>query len=233
MKKNFYLNYISAVLYGEPSEKVWLYIHNSKGSKEDAERFYDIVKEDGWQVLAIDLPERGERKDSKEKMNPWTVSPELTFVLSYARDHWKKISLRADGLGAYFALVSFQERKFDKVLFVSPIVDMAEHIDGMMEANDVNQETLKAGNIIEISDQLTLSWDYFLYAHDYPIRIWDVPTAMLCSTIETTFNQKVLEAFAERFDCELTFAEDCSYWFREADEEEILNSWIREHIKED
>ena len=56
---------------------------------------------------------------------------------------------------------------------------------------------------------------------------------MLCSTIETTFNQKVLEAFAERFDCELTFAEDCSYWFREEDETEILNEWIREHMKED
>ncbi len=231
--KKFYLNYIPAVLYGEPSEKVWLYIHNSKGCKEDAEAFFDIVKDYGWQVLAIDLPERGERKDSKEKMNPWTVSPELTFVLSYARDHWKRICLRGDGLGAYFALVSFQERKFEQVLFVSPIVDMAEHIDGMMVAKGVGEDALKAGDIIEISDHLTLSWDYFLYAHDYPIRFWKMPTAMLCSTIETKFNQKVLEAFAERFDCELTFAEDCSYWFREEGEDEILNQWIREYMQED
>ena len=233
MKKDFYLNYIPAVVYGEPSDKVFLYIHNSKGRKEDAESFYEIVKDYGWQVLAIDLPEHGERKDSREKMNPWTVSPELTLLRSYALDHWKKIGLRADGLGAYFSLVSFQERKFEKVLLVSPIVDMAEHIDGMMEANGVEHDELKSGGIIEISDHLTLSWDYFLYAHDYPIKIWDVPTAMLCSTIETNFNQKVLEAFAERFDCELTFAEDCSYWFREQDEPEILTEWVREHIKED
>jgi len=230
MKKHFYLNYIPAVLYGETSDKVFLYIHNSKGRKEDGEAFYQVVKEEGWQVLAVDLPERGERQGSKEKMNPWTISPELTLLLSYARDHWKKIGLRADGLGAYFSLVSFQERKFDKVLFVSPIVDMAEHIDGMMAANDVGREELKAGNIIEISDHLTLSWDYFLYAHDYPIKIWNVPTAMLCSTIETRFNQKVLEAFAERFGCELTFAEDCGYWFRDTDEQKILNDWIRQHI---
>ena len=48
--------------------------------------------------------------------------------------------------------------------------------------------------------------------------------------IAFTCTEKVLEAFADRFDCELTFAEDCSYWFREEGEEEILNAWIREHI---
>ncbi len=233
MIKKFNLNYIPAILYGEPSDKVYMYVHRRKGCKEDAQRFYEIVKEDGWQVLSIDLPGCGEREESREKMTPWVVSPELTLLYSYAREHWKKVGLRADGLGAYFSLVSCQLKRFDKVLFVSPIVDMAEHIDGLMAEREVQQDELKALGNIEISKNLVLTWDYFLYAHDYPITVWDSPTEIICTTKETLFNQKVLEAFVDRFGCNVTIEQDCSYWFNESGEDDILRKWVREKSKLD
>ena len=52
---------IPAVIYGEASEKVWLYVHGKQSAKEAAGRFAETVCAKGWQVLSADLPEHGER----------------------------------------------------------------------------------------------------------------------------------------------------------------------------
>ena len=53
---------IPAVLYGGQAERVWLYVHGKAGCKEEGEPFARIVCPEGWQVLAIDLPEHGARR---------------------------------------------------------------------------------------------------------------------------------------------------------------------------
>ena len=55
---------IPAVLYGERSRRAYLYLHGKNGCKEEAERFAFTACEAGWQVLAVDLPEHGARKNS-------------------------------------------------------------------------------------------------------------------------------------------------------------------------
>ena len=53
---------LPAVLYGGQAERVWLYVHGRYGCKEEGEPFARIVCPEGWQVLAIDLPEHGARR---------------------------------------------------------------------------------------------------------------------------------------------------------------------------
>ena len=62
---------IPALLYGEESRKVYLYVHGKMGCKEEALPFAELACPAGYQVLAVDLPEHGERRGSSEKLLPW------------------------------------------------------------------------------------------------------------------------------------------------------------------
>ena len=73
---------IPALLYGEESRKVYLYVHGKMGCKEEALPFAELACPAGYQVLAVDLPEHGERKGSSEKLLPWVVVPEC-FAAGY------------------------------------------------------------------------------------------------------------------------------------------------------
>lgn len=64
---------IPAIIWGDTSSKVYLYIHGQGGYKEEAEAFASIANRYGWQVLSIDLPEHGERKEERDLFNPWTI----------------------------------------------------------------------------------------------------------------------------------------------------------------
>lgn len=72
---------IPAVLYGKRSRRVYLYVHGKNGSAAEAARFARTACPAGWQVLAVDLPEHGARKDSPEKLVPWVVTRELAGSL--------------------------------------------------------------------------------------------------------------------------------------------------------
>ncbi|MDE8692003.1 hypothetical protein P0G09_18155, partial [Faecalibacterium sp. DFI.5.82] len=64
-------------------------------AKEEALPFAELACPAGYQVLAVDLPEHGERRGSSEKLLPWVAVPELEAVYSYAAERWKNVSLRA------------------------------------------------------------------------------------------------------------------------------------------
>ena len=48
---------IPGIVYGEPSEWVYLYVHGKRGCKEEALPFAEQADAMGYQVMAIDLPE--------------------------------------------------------------------------------------------------------------------------------------------------------------------------------
>lgn len=82
---------IPAVLYGKRSRRVYLYVHGKNGSAAEAARFARTACPAGWQVLAVDLPEHGTRKNSPEKLVPWVVTRELQAVYARMQPVWKHI----------------------------------------------------------------------------------------------------------------------------------------------
>lgn len=76
---------MSAVLYGETAERVWLYIHGKCSCKEEAKPFAEVACPKGWQVLSVDLPGHGERAGSPPSFVPWDVVPELKQLLTCAQ----------------------------------------------------------------------------------------------------------------------------------------------------
>ena len=77
----------SALLIGEKSEKVFLFVHGLHGRKEEALAFAKEAVPKGYQVLSIDLPV--ERK-------PWEVLPLLNEVRDYLYENWKSVSVCAN-----------------------------------------------------------------------------------------------------------------------------------------
>ena len=52
---------IPALLWGSPSERVYICVHGKMSRKESAENFALIAGEKGFQALSFDLPGHGER----------------------------------------------------------------------------------------------------------------------------------------------------------------------------
>ena len=63
-----------------------------------------------WQVISVDLPEHGERKD-KARFVPWEIIPELQKIMKSAKENWKVIGIYACSIGAYFFIQAFQNTK--------------------------------------------------------------------------------------------------------------------------
>ena len=229
--KKFMINHIPAVLYGEPSDKVFLYVHGRDGNKEVAVSFYQKVKAAGWQVLSIDLPKHGERLESAEKFNPWMIVPELNLMYSYAHDQWDTIGICADGIGAYFALRAFQRDTFEQGVFISPNVDMARYIDDALEAGELTPDDLKAAQRLDTCHGVHLSWDYYLYTHANPIKDWDTPTEILIGKEDIFVNPEAIQEFAQRFGCGVTVAADCDHSFSDDKQQLVLEEWVKGIVK--
>ena len=116
-----------ALIIGEKSEKVFLFVHGLHGHKEEALAFAEVAVPIGYQVLGIDLPV--ERK-------PWEVLSLLNDICDYLYDNWQSVSVRANSIGSWFTLLAFQSKKVEQALLVSPILDMKRFIELMPQRED-------------------------------------------------------------------------------------------------
>ena len=230
-EERFIIQNIPAVLYGGSSERLLLYIHGKLGCKEEAARFAQIVCPRGYQVLSMDLPGHGERTGEMERFVPWEVVPELQAVYGFARQHWQKISLYANSIGAYFSLLAFREAKPEKSLFVSPILDMEKLIRDMMGWAGVTREQLKAAGEIPTAFGETLSWKYLTYAAEKRITKWDIPTAILYAGQDHLTARKTVDDFARQFGCAVTVMENGEHWFHTEEQLAVLDVWLQKETE--
>lgn len=224
--EHFFIDEIPAVLYGERADRVWLYVHGKCGNKEEGKNLADIACPRGFQILAVDLPEHGERCGTAAKFVPWEVIPELHGVLAYAKRRWKSVSLHAVSIGAYFSLIAFPRERFDKCQLVSPVLDMAALIGWMMERASVTAERLRAEKEIDAGNGETLSWEYYTFAKEHPIREWNSPTAVLYAGRDIMTDRQTVTAFAERFGCALRIYEDGEHWFHTDKQLEVWRDFV-------
>ena len=230
-EKHIKVQEIPTVLYGDSSENLYLYIHGKMGCKEEASRFAEIVCPKGYQVLSIDLPGHGERTGEMERFVPWKVVPELQAVYGSAQQRWKKISLYANSIGAYFSLLAFREAKMEKSLFVSPILDMEKLIRDMMGWAGVTQEQLQQAGEIPTAFGETLSWEYLTYAAEHRITKWDSPTAILYAGQDHLTARKTVDDFAQRFGCTVAVMENGEHWFHTEEQLAVLDVWLHKETE--
>lgn len=216
---------IPAVLYGEPSEKGYLFIHGQGGNKEEAAAFAEIANPAGYQVMGIDLPEHGARKGMPGSFDPWTAVPELKAVLTHLKKHWSSISLRANSIGAYFSMLAFSGEPVKKALFVSPIVDMERLICDMIGWAGVTEEILRREGEIPTNFGQTLSWPYLCWVREHPLTDFTAPTAILYAGQDNLTSRETVSAFAKAHGASLEIYEPGEHWFHTPEQLEVLRSW--------
>ena len=227
--KKLEIGNIPAILYGEPSDNLYLFLHGQGGNKEEAAMFAEIASPAGWQVLGIDLPGHGERNDG-DNFVPWAVVPELHQILTYVRSKFKRIALRANSIGAWFGMLAFADEPLVQALFVSPVLNMELLIQNMMQWAGVTKEQLEKRKVIPTDFGQTLSWDYLTWVQEHPITHWIHPTSILYAGQDNLTQRDVVDAFILRFGSELTVMEDGEHWFHTAEQLEMLELWTRNSL---
>ncbi|MBE6088520.1 MAG: alpha/beta hydrolase [Clostridium beijerinckii] len=220
---------IPAILWGEPSDKIYIFVHGKMSSKESAHEFSQIASERGYQVLSFDLPEHGERKDKNYLCNVWNGVHDLEKIGAYVQENWKEINLFGCSLGAYFSLHAYKYLQIKKCLFQSPIVDMEHLICKMFKWFNVTEELLREKK--EISTPIeTLSWDYYRYVKENPINKWNIPTAIIYGSEDNLQSREVIDNFSKKFNSDLTLSIGSEHDFHTEEQSQVITKWLKKYI---
>ena len=214
---------IPAILYGEPAQRGYLFLHGQMGHKEEAAAFALISCPKGYQVLSIDLPGHGERQNRDEVFTPWTAVPDIQAALHWSKQHWKTVSLRANSIGAYFAMLALDTPR--RALLVSPIVDMERLILTMMGWAGVSEEQLKEQGEIATSFGQTLSWTYLCWVREHPVHHWDCPICILYGRGDNMTPRHTVEEYTHQHNAKLTVLEGGEHWFHTPEQHAALQKW--------
>ena len=230
--KNYSFNGIPVILWGEPSVNIYLYVHGMGGCKEEAETFAGLAAARGWQVLSVDLPEHGDRKQETGTFNPWHAVPELQQVLDHTAAGRERVALFANSIGAWFSMLAFASVPLDHCLFLSPILDMEKLIGNMMRFAGVTEERLEREKFIPIEFGQPLSWDYLTYVRANPVNAWDKPTRILYGSRDNLTDRPTVDGFVSRFGGELEVMENGEHWFHTPEQLEVLNTWMKDTLEQ-
>lgn len=226
--QKFMLDDIPSILWGEDSNKVYVHVHGKMSRKEYAESFAAIAETKVYQTLSFDLPEHGERTDSK-RCDVWDGVSDLRTISDYAFANWERVSLYACSIGAYFSLNAYNTMPFEKALFQSSIVDMERLVKNMMLWSGVTEAELESKKEIP-SPVDTLRWDYYQYIISHPITQWNIPTAILYGGKDNLQPEESVRAFAEKFGCSLTVSENSEHPFMAQSDALIVENWLCRNI---
>lgn len=220
---------IPAILWGELSDKIYIFVHGKMSNKESAHGFAEIAVERGYQVLSFDLPEHGERKNKNYPCNVRNGVHDLEIIGTYVQKNWKNISLFGSSLGAYFSLLAYKNFSINKCLFQSPILDMEHLIFKMFKWFNVTEESLREKK--EIFTPIdTLSWDYYCYVKEHPIDKWEIPTSIIYGTEDNLQSRAVIDSFAKKFNSDLTVSPGSEHDFHTKEQSQAVTQWLRKYI---
>lgn len=216
MKKvRFQIGGIPALLWGEPSDRLFIAVHGNMSSKEDTviQLFAEQATAQGFQVLSFDLPEHGDRKNDGSCCKVQNCMEELAAVMDFAKTITDKIGLFACSMGAYFSLLAYREEKLGPCFFLSPVVNMKILIDSMMEAFHISEEELSQKREIAIPDGPVFYWDYYRYVESHPIEVWDKKTTILHGSDDRISDPAVVLDFAQKFQCKIQWVDRGEHFF--------------------
>lgn len=221
---------IPCIIYGEQTQKVFLFVHGKQGSKQDAELLAQVVVPEQYQVISFDLPEHGDRKEEHYSLTIQNAVHDIGKIYNWVSLHYSAISLCAYSLGAYFSLSAFQKHKFDICLFLSPILAMETLIKNMMLDAHITEMQLEREQIIPLNYGETLSWDYLQYVRQNPIIAWDSPTYMLFGEHDHLTDRKSIEEFIARIPCTIDIMKNGEHFFHTPAHIRYVTEWIRNKI---
>ena len=207
--------YVRNKILGEYKVKnAVIYIHGKYGTAEEAEYYKKFFKE--ADVIAFEYTSD----------YPWNFKKEFSTFFDDICTKYKKISIIANSIGAYFIMISLSNKNIEKAFFISPIVDMEKLIIDMILSENITEEELYKKKEIKTSFGETLSWDYLTFARKNPIE-WNIPTYILYGENDDLTSYEIILNFTNKSKANLTVMENGEHWFHTEEQMKFLDNWIR------
>lgn len=191
-----------------------IYVHGKGGLAQEAEHYQPLFP--NGEVIGFDY--RAE--------TPWQAKEEFLPFFAQQRRQCSHLTLVANSIGAFFALSSLNSSLVDKAYLISPVVDMENLIENMMQWAHVTEAELAEKKEIPTSFGETLSWQYLCYVREHPV-CWRVPTRILYGEKDAMTSLKTISAFAGQTHAHLTVMPGGEHWFHTGEQMHFLDDWIR------
>ena len=191
-----------------------IYIHGKYGTAEEAEHYKKIFNE--ADIIGFEYTSE----------YPWDFQKEFSNFIENIYTKYKKISIIANSIGAYFTMLSLTNKNIEKAFFISPIVDMEKLITDMMVSENITEEELYKKKKIKTSFGEILSWDYLTFARKNPIE-WNIPTYILYGEKDNMTSYETILNFANKTKANLTIMKGAEHWFHTDEQMEFLDNWIK------
>ena len=195
-------------------KNVVIYIHGKYGTVEEAEYYKKFFNE--ADIIGFEYTSE----------YPWDFQKEFSNFIDNIYTKYKKISIIANSIGAYFTMLSLTNKNIEKAFFISPIVDMEKLITDMMFLENITEEELYKKKEIKSSFGETLSWDYLTFVRKNPIE-WNVPTYILYGEKDNWTSYETILNFTNKSKANLTIMRDGEHWFHTDEQMEFLDNWIK------
>ena len=220
---------VPALVWGEPSQSVYLAVHGKHGCKEDALGFAQLAHEQGFQTLSIDLPAHGARKNEPLACNARNGAADVRTAVNYALDHWENAGLYAVSLGAYFSLLSCADKNLINYLLLSPVLDMERLIRNMLIWSGFTEETLRERGTVSTALE-TLEWEDYCYVKAHPAQSISASVSILMGAQDELTSLETAEAFCKTHGANLTLLEGAKHYLNSERETEAVQAWLRDRI---
>ena len=195
-------------------ENAVIYIHGKYGTAEEGEHYKKFFNK--ADIIGFEYTSE----------YPWDFQKEFSNFIDNIYTKYKKISIIANSIGAYFTMLSLTNKNIEKAFFISPIVDMEKLIVDMMLSENIKEEELHKKKKIKTSFGETLSWDYLTFARKNPIE-WNIPTYILYGENDDLTSYETILNFTNKSKANLTIMKGGEHWFHTDEQIEFLNNWIK------
>ena len=196
-------------------KNVVIYIHGKYGTVEEAEYYKKFFNE--ADIIGFEYTSE----------YPWDFQKEFSNFINNIYTKYKKISIIANSIGAYFTMLSLTNKNIEKAFFISPIVDMEKLITDMMFLENITEKELYKKKKIKTSFGETLSWDYLTFVRKNPIE-WNVSTYILYGEKDNLTSYETILNFTNKSKANLTIMKGGEHWFHTDEQMEFLNNWIKD-----
>jgi hypothetical protein len=228
----FKVDQIPVVVWGEDNRKLFIAVHGFSSHKEDfvIKLFAQEAINKGYCVISFDLPEHGDRKTGIQETSVQDYLHDLDLVYKFAEEKGTPEGVFACSLGAYFSLLSYKGKPLNKSIFLSPVIDMSQIIDNMMEARSISKKQLMNAGKIQTTDGLTFFWNYYSYVKANSVKIWNIQTAILCGSKDNVCDISTVMAFVKRNKCRFDIMEDGEHYFHTDTQLRFFAEWLKQIV---
>lgn len=195
-------------------KRLIIYVHGKGGSAAEAEHYRSVFSD--CDVIGFDY----------RSQNPWEAKEEFPKFFDSVAGGYDSVILVANSIGAFFSMCSLADKKIEKAMLISPIVNMEKLIADMMIWANVTEDELKRRKEIPTDFGETLSWDYLCYVRENPIE-WLIPTRILYGENDSLTSFETMSEFAARINAPLTVMKGGEHWFHTDEQMAFLDNWIK------